>query len=84
MIWGAQSLGIALLLRGRRAGGALALLACTVSLAAVAFDGDLAADGLGAGQIALQLAIAATTAVFWVLLAARLAPRGMVARWRAA
>ena len=60
VIWGAQSIGIALLLRGRRAGGALALLACTVSLAAVAFDGDLAADGLGAGHIAIQLAIAAS------------------------
>ena len=84
VIWGVQALGIALLLRGRRAGGALALLACTVSLAAAAFDGDLAADGLGTGHIALQLAIAATTAVLWTLLAARLAPRDMVARWRAA
>ena len=84
VIWGVQALGIALLLRGRRAGGTLALLACTVSLAAAAFDGDLAADGLGAGHIALQLAIAATTAVLWALLAARLAPRDMVARGRAA
>ena len=84
VIWGVQALGIALLLRGRRAGGTLALLACTVSLAAAAFDGDLAADGLGTGHIALQLAIAATTAVLWTLLAARLAPRDMVARWRAA
>jgi hypothetical protein len=84
VIWGAQALGIALLLRGRRAGGALALLACTVSLVAVAFDGDLAADGLGTGQIAVQVAISATTAILWTLLVARLAPRDMVARWRAA
>jgi hypothetical protein len=42
VIWGAQALGVALLLRGgRRAGAGLTLLACTVSLAAVAFDGDL-------------------------------------------
>ena len=72
MIWGTQALGIALLLRGRRAGGALALLASTVSLAAVAFDGDLAADGLGAGHIALQVAISATTGLLWVATAASL------------
>ena len=84
VIWGAQTLGIVLLLRGRRAGGALALLACTVSLAAAAFDGDLAHQGLGAGHVALQLAIAATTAVLWALLAGRVVPRGTFARWRAA
>jgi len=75
VIWAAQSIGIALLARGRRAGGALALLACTVSLAAVAFDGDLAAAGLGAGQIAIQVAIASLTAALWALTAARLAQR---------
>jgi hypothetical protein len=84
VIWGAQSLGIALFLRGRRAGGALALLACTVSLAAFALDGDLGHAGLGAGHVALQLAIGAATAVLWGLLAASLVRRGMVAAWRAA
>ena len=79
VIWVAQSIGIALLLRGRRAGGAFTLLACTVSLAAVAFDGDLAAAGLGAGHIAIQLAIATLTAALWVLTAARLAQRPRVA-----
>jgi hypothetical protein len=81
VIWGAQTLGIVLLLRGRRAGGWLALLACTVSLAAVAFDGDLASPGLGAGHIALQIAIATATAVLWALLLATLTRRAMVARW---
>ena len=85
IIWGAQALGVWLLVaRGRRAGGALALLACTVSLAAAAFDGDLGHASLGAGHVAIQLAIAATTAALWVHLAVRLAPRAMVARWRAA
>jgi hypothetical protein len=85
VIWGAQALGVWLLVaRGRRAGGVLALLACTVSLAAVAFDGDLGHAGLGAGNVAIQVAIAAATAALWLDLAARLAPRAMVARWRAA
>ena len=39
----------------------LTLLACTVSLAAAAFDGDLGAAGLGAGQVAIQLGIAAAS-----------------------
>jgi hypothetical protein len=75
VIWAAQTLGVALLVSGRarRAGGALTLLACTVSLGAVAFDGDLAHAGLGAGHIAIQLATAALTAGLWVLTAARLA-----------
>ncbi len=73
VIWGAQSIGIALLLRGRRVGGAVTLLACSVSLAAVAFDGDLASAGLGAGQIAIQVAIATFTAALLVLTTARLA-----------
>jgi hypothetical protein len=85
VIWGAQALGVWLLAaRGRRGGGALALLASTVSLAAVAFDGDLFADGLGAGHVAVQMSIAALTAALWIQLAAGFAPRGMVARWRAA
>ena len=85
MIWGAQALGVWLLVaRGRRAGGALALLASTISLAAVAFDGDLAHAGLGAGHVALQLAIAAATVALWFQLAVRLAPRAIFARWRAA
>jgi hypothetical protein len=83
VIWGAQSLGISLLLRGRRAGGFLALLACSVSLAAVAFDGDLGSAGLGTGHVALQIAIATATAALWATLAATLTRRGMVARWGA-
>jgi hypothetical protein len=83
VIWGAQSIGIVLLLRGRRAGGLLALLACTVSLTAFALDGDLGHQGLGAGHVALQIAIGATTAVLWAVLAATLTRRGMVARWDA-
>ena len=73
VIWGAQTLGVVLLLRGRRAGGVLALLASTASLAAVAFDGDLGAAGLGAGQIAIQVGITAATAVLWAVTAVWLA-----------
>ena len=73
VIWGAQTLGVWLLVaRGRRAGGALALAASTLSLVAVCADGDLFADGLGAGHIAIQLTIAAFTFGFWALVAARL------------
>jgi hypothetical protein len=77
VIWGLQLAGTTLLLtrsgRAGAVGGALTLLACTVSLTAVAFDGDLAADGLAAGHIALQVAIATLTATLWGLTAARLA-----------
>jgi hypothetical protein len=82
VIWGLQALGIWLLVaRGRRAGGWLALLASSVSLAAVAFDGDLAHAGLGAGHVAIQIAIALTTAVLWATLVATLTRRDMVAAW---
>ena len=60
IIWGAQTIGVLL---GRRA---ITLLACTVSLAAAAFDGDLGAAGLGAGQVAIQLGIAAATLLLWI------------------
>ncbi len=77
IIWGAQTLGIVLYVRrGSRAGGALALLASTASLAAAAFDGDLAADGLGAGQIAIQVGISAATAALWIVTAVSLARYG--------
>jgi hypothetical protein len=56
-------------------GAALLLAACTLSLAAVAFDGDLGAQGLSAGQVAYQLLITATTAATWVLAARRLSSR---------
>ena len=76
VIWAAQCFGVWLLLaRGRRAGGALALAATTLSLVAVAADGDLFAEGLGAGHIAIQLTIGAFTLGLWVLTAARLARR---------
>jgi hypothetical protein len=60
VIWGAQTAGVLL---GRRW---LTLLACTVSLAAVAFDGDLGHAGLGAGHVAIQVAIAAATLLLLV------------------
>ena len=44
-----------------------------MSLAAAAFDGDLGHAGLGAGHVAIQVAIAALTAALWLLTAARLA-----------
>lgn len=76
VIWGAQAIGVVLLLRGRRAGGVLALLASTLSLAATAFDGDLGAAGLGAGQVAIQVAIAAATVVLWASTAVALGRYG--------
>jgi len=72
VIWAAQTIGVLL---NRRAGAVLTLIACTVSLAAAAFDGDLGAAGLGAGQVAIQLGIAAVTAVLWAALAVQLAGR---------
>src|SRR6476659_1606732 len=46
IIWGAQAAGVVLLARGHRSGGFLTLIACTVSLAAAAFDGDVGHAGL--------------------------------------
>jgi hypothetical protein len=66
VIWGAQTAGVVLLTRGRRAGAVLTLLACTVSLAAAAFDGDLGHAGLGAGHVAMQVAISAATLLLWI------------------
>jgi hypothetical protein len=65
---------VALRAKGRPAtiGAIVLLAACTLSLAAVAFDGDLGAQGLSTGQVAYQVAIAATTAVTWVLAVRRL------------
>ena len=77
VIWAAQTVGVLL---NRRAGTVLALLACTVSLAAAAFDGDLGAAGLGAGQVAIQLGIAGVTAVLWAALAVQLAGRRLRGR----
>jgi hypothetical protein len=58
----AQLLGGALLLRGHRPGAALLVAACGLSLAAVAFDGDVGASGLSAGQVGYQLLITGVTA----------------------
>jgi hypothetical protein len=60
---------VALRAHGRPAkiGAVLLLAACTLSLAAVAFDGDLGSQGLSTGQVAYQLLITATTATTWVL-----------------
>src|SRR3954452_9992867 len=59
-IYGLQIIGVVLLLAGRgrvtAVGGAIALLACTVSLTAVLFDGDFSHAGLGAGHVAIQAA----------------------------
>jgi hypothetical protein len=78
VIIAAQSLGAfaALRLGGRRAsaGATLVLLACTVSLAAAAFDGDIGSAGLSGVQVADQVLIAALTAATWVGAAIRLAP----------
>src|SRR5919199_4357139 len=56
-----QVLGGVAALRGSRIGAVVALLPCTVSLAAVAFDGDLGHSGLDAGHVAYQVTITAVT-----------------------
>src|ERR1700742_5191880 len=67
----------ALRARGTRArmGALLAFAACTLSLVAVALDGDVGAAGLSGGQVAYQLVIAAATAATWVVLLRRVAAR---------
>jgi hypothetical protein len=68
---------VAVRAKGRPAliGAILLLAACTLSLAAAAFDGDLGSQGLSAGQVAYQLLITATTATTWVLAVRRLRSR---------
>lgn len=68
---------VAVRAKGRAAviGAILLLAACTLSLAAVAFDGDLGSDGLSAGQVAYQLLITATTATTWVLAVRRVSSK---------
>src|SRR4051794_25814820 len=68
---------VALGAKGRPAaiGAILLLAACTLSLAAVAFDGDLGSGGLSAGQVAYQVLITATTATTWVLAVRRITGR---------
>src|SRR3954470_19578228 len=68
---------VALRAKGRPAliGAILLLAACTLSLAAVAFDGDLGAQGVSTGQVASQLLSAAATAVRWVLAVRRVSSR---------
>jgi hypothetical protein len=68
---------VALRAKGRPAliGAILLLAACTLSLAAVAFDGDLGSGGLSAGQVAYQVLITATTATTWVLALRRIISR---------
>lgn len=56
-----QGAGVCLLPRRARAGAALVLVASTASLTAVALDGDFANDRLGAGHVAIQVAVAALT-----------------------
>src|SRR5262245_513330 len=71
-----QLLGGAVALRAtgkaRTIGTILLLAACTLSLAAVALDGDLGSQGLSSGQVAYQLVITAATAATWVLAVRRL------------
>jgi hypothetical protein len=78
-IYGLQIIGVVLLLAGRgrlsAVGGGLALVACTVSLTAVLFDGDFSHAGLGAGHVAIQAAITSLTAILWGLTAAHLVQR---------
>jgi hypothetical protein len=77
VIVAAQLLGgfAALRARGVRArlGALLAFAACTLSLAAAAFDGDIGASGLAGPQVAYQLVIAAATAATWMVLLRRIA-----------
>jgi len=76
LIIAAQLLGglAALRARGTRAaiGAVLLLLACTMSLLAVALDGDIGASGLSTGQVVYQVIIATATALTWILALRRL------------
>ena len=85
LIIGAQVLGAAVALRaGRpRAGAALTLLACTASLAAVAFDGDLGQAGLDGAKVAYQVTISVATLVTWCLAAMLVARPSAASRRRA-
>src|SRR3954452_9096934 len=78
-IYALQIAGLPLLLAGRRrssaVGGGLVLLACTVSLAAVLFDGDFSHAGLGAVHVGTQSAITSLPAILWGLPAAHLVQR---------
>jgi hypothetical protein len=58
--------------KARTIGAILLLAACTLSLAAVALDGDLGSQGLSAAQVAYQLLITAATAATWLLALRRL------------
>jgi hypothetical protein len=75
VIVAAQGIGALLALRARGrtawAGALLALLACTASLAAVAFDGDLGHAGLSTAQVAYQVLISVATALTWLAAARR-------------
>jgi hypothetical protein len=70
-VGGALALAHARGIKARIAGG-FALLASTVSLAAVAFDGDLGHQGLTGGQVAMQVLIAAATLALWASVGAAL------------
>jgi hypothetical protein len=56
----------------RIAGAGLLLAACTVSLAAAAFDGDLGHGGLSGVEIAYQCVIVTVTASTWLMAVGRL------------
>jgi hypothetical protein len=79
-----QVLGAAIALRaGRpRAGAALTMLACTVSLAAVAFDGDLGHAALNGAHVAYQVVISTLTLIAWCAAALLVARRTSAARAR--
>src|SRR5262249_21940582 len=49
-----------------RIAAAVLVAACTLSLAAAAFDGDVGAAELSTGQVAFQLLIVAITAITWL------------------
>jgi hypothetical protein len=67
--------------RAGTAGAVLTLLACTLSLGASAFDGDVGHAGLSTVQVAYQLVIVALTVVTWLLAAARVrSPHARVER----
>jgi hypothetical protein len=66
-----QALAALAALRGYRAGAVVLTLACTLSLAAAAFDGDVGHAGLTTAEVALQAIQVALIAAVWALAARR-------------
>jgi hypothetical protein len=62
-------------LRGHRAGAVVLALACTLSLAAAAFDGDVGHAGLSSMEVAFQAIQVVAIGAVWLVALSRIARR---------